>query len=296
MKIDKNVHRRSFILTGLAAIPFLRANTRASDSKPKRIESMTDHLFHDTKSWVVRLDAKPEPIAIDTARTAVIVVDMQNDFGAKGGMFDRAGIDISGIQRVIAPTSKVLASARQAGIKIIYLKMGFRPDLSDLGTPDSPNRVRHLRFGVGQTMRAPDGRESRILIRDTWNTDIVPELKPQADDVVIYKHRFSGFYETDLDATLKKLGIKNLILTGCTTSVCVESTVRDAMFRDYSCVLLADCMSEPVGYDLSRNNHEASLLVIQTLFGWVSGSDKFTKAIEALPTAEGDKSRKAKKK
>ncbi|SRR5712692_959950 len=257
---------------------------------------MTDHLFHDTKSRVIRLDAKPEPIAIDTARTAVIVVDMQNDFGAKGGMFDRAGIDISGIQKVIAPTSKVLASARQAGIKIIYLKMGYRPDLSDLGAPDSPNRVRHLRFGVGQTMRAPDGRESRILIRDTWNTDIVSELKPQADDVVIYKHRFSGFYQTDLDATLKKLGIKHLIITGCTTSVCVESTVRDATFRDYWCVLLADCMNEPVGYDLPRSNHEASLLVIQTLFGWVSDSNEFTKAIEAHPTAEGDKSRKAEKK
>src|SRR5262249_7281430 len=231
--------------------------------------------------------------AIDTARTAVIVVDMQNDFGAKGGMLDRAGIDISGIQKVIAPISKVLVSARQAGIKIIYLKMGFRPDLSDLGAPDSPNRVRHLRYGVGQTMRAPDGRESRILIRDTWNTEIVPELKPQAGDVVIYKNRFSGFYQTELDATLKKLGIKHLIITGCTTSVCGKSTVRDAMFRDYLCVLLGYCVSEPIGYDLPRSNHEATLLLIQTLFGWVSDSNEFTKAIKGPPTAEGDKSRKA---
>jgi ureidoacrylate peracid hydrolase len=240
---------------------------------------------YSTKSRVVRLDARPEPIAIDTAGTAVIVVDMQNDFGAKGGMFDRAGIDISGIQKVIAPTSRVLASARNRGIKIIYLKMGFRPDLSDLGAPDSPNRVRHLRFGVGRTMRAPDGTESRILIRDTWNTDIVPELKPQVEDVVIYKHRFSGFYQTELDAKLKQLGVKYLIITGCTTSVCVESTVRDAMFRDYSCVLLTDCMSEPVGYDLPRSNHEASILVIQTLFGWVSTSNEFIRALEAQPIA-----------
>jgi ureidoacrylate peracid hydrolase len=70
--------------------------------------------------------------------------------------------------------------------------MGFRSDLSDLGAPDSPNRVRHLQFGVGQTVSAPDGTESRMLIRDTWNTEIVPELKPQADDIVIYKHRFSA--------------------------------------------------------------------------------------------------------
>jgi ureidoacrylate peracid hydrolase len=246
---------------------------------------MANHLSHDTKSRVVSLDARPELIAIDTASTAVIVVDMQNDFGAKGGLFDRAGIDISGIQKVIAPTAQVLASARNAGVKIIYLKMGFRPELSDLGTPDSVNRVRHLRFGVGQTVRAPDGRESRILIRDTWNTDIVPELKPQANDIIIYKTRFSGFYETDLDATLKKLGIKYLIITGCTTSICVESTVRDAMFRDYLCVLLADCMSEPIGYGLPRSNHDASLLAIQMLFGWVSGSDEFIRALEVQPIA-----------
>lgn len=237
------------------------------------------HLSSVTNSRTIRIDAKPEPIAIDTAKTAVIVVDMQNDFGSKGGMFDRAGIDISGIQQVVGPTAKVLASARPAGVKIIYLKMGFRPDLSDIGSSDSPNRVRHLRFDVGKTVRSPDGRESRILIRDTWNTDIVPELKPQADDIVIYKHRFSGFYQTDLETRLQRLGIKYLIFTGCTTSVCVDSTVRDAMFRDYSCVLLKDCMSEPIGYGLPRSNHEASLLTIQILFGWVSGSDEFIKGL-----------------
>lgn len=159
----------------------------------------------EPKSGLVTLDAKPEPITIDPARTAVIVVDMENDFAAKGGMFDRAGADISGAQKAIAPTAKVLATARQAGMKIIYLKMGYRPDLSDLGAPDSVNRTRHLKFGVGQKIRAPDGRESRILIRDTWDTDIVPQLKPQPSDIVLYKTRFSGFYETDLDATLRSL-------------------------------------------------------------------------------------------
>src|SRR5213080_615054 len=131
-------------------------------------------------SGVVTVDAKPEPIAINPKNTAVIVVDMENDFVAKGGMFDRAGADISGAQKAIAPTAKVLAAARQAGLKIIYLKMGYRPDLSDLGATDSVNRTRHLKFGVGQKIQTPDGRESRLLIRDTWDTDIVPELKPQA--------------------------------------------------------------------------------------------------------------------
>src|SRR5919204_1674290 len=92
---------------------------------------------------LVTIDAKPEPIPINPTNTAVIVVDMENDFAAKGGMFDRAGIDISGAQKVIAPTAKALAAARQAGLKIIYLKMGYRPDLSDLGASDSVNRTRH---------------------------------------------------------------------------------------------------------------------------------------------------------
>jgi ureidoacrylate peracid hydrolase len=237
------------------------------------------------KNRRVTVSAKPEPIAIETASTAVIVIDMQNDFGAKGGLFERAGLDISMIQRAVAPTAKVLVAARNAGIQVIYVNMGFRPDLSDLGAYDSPNRMRHLMFGVGKTVRAPDGTESRILIRDTWNTAVVSELKPQDSDIVIYKHRFSGFYETELDAILKKLGIKSLIVTGCTTSVCVESTVRDAMFRDYQCVLLADCMGEPIGNDLPRSNHEASLLVVQTLFGWVSDSTELRRALEAEPVA-----------
>ena len=126
------------------------------------------------------------------------------------------------------------------------------------------------------------------MIRDTWDTDIVSELKPQSNDIVLYKTRFSGFYQTDLDATLKKLGIKYLIVTGVTTSICVESTVRDAMFRDYLCVLLKDCMSEPIGHDLPRTNHEASLLNAEVLLGWVSDSEQFVKAFP-VKTAKTDR-------
>lgn len=238
--------------------------------------------FDSAKGRVIKIDAKPAAITIDTAKTAVIVVDMENDFGSKGGMFDLAGIDISMIQKAVGPTAKVLTAARTANIKVVYLKMGFHPDLSDLGSPDSVNRTRHLQImHVGRTVQAPDGSASRILIRDTWNTDIVPQLKPQAGDVVMYKTRFSGFYQTDLDNVLKKLGIKHLIFTGCTTSVCVDSTIRDAMFRDYQPVLLADCTGEPIGHGLPRSNHEASLLTIEVLLGWVSSSDEFIKALRA---------------
>jgi ureidoacrylate peracid hydrolase len=95
---------------------------------------------------------------------------------------------------------------------------------------------------------------------------------------VIYKTRFSGFFKTDLHERLTALGIEDLIVTGCTTSICVDSTVRDAMFRDYRCVLLSDCMSEPIGAGFSRSNHEASLLAVETLLGWVSDSERFVSA------------------
>jgi ureidoacrylate peracid hydrolase len=229
----------------------------------------------------VTIDAAPSPISIDTTSTAVLVVDMQNDFGSEGGAFQRAGIDISMIRAAVAPTAKVLAAARQTGIKIVYLKMGFRPDLSDAGAADSPNYLRHLPLGLGNAVKGPNGTPSRILIRDTWNTDIVAELTPRPEDVVIYKHRFSGFFDTTLDETLRRSRIRYLIVVGCTTSVCVESTNRDAMFRDYSCVLLKDCAGEPIGHGLPRTNHEASLLTIQTLLGWVSASDDFIKGLEA---------------
>jgi ureidoacrylate peracid hydrolase len=223
------------------------------------------------------LNAKPSSISIDPERTAVIVVDMQNDFGSKGGMFDQAGLDISGIQNVVDPTARTLATARRAGIKIIYLKMAYLPDLSDMGAPDAPNRVRHLvELGVGKMIKNPSGQASRVLIRETWGTDIVDDLRPEATDVVIYKNRFSGFYQTDLDAVLKRAGIKHIIVTGCTTSVCVESTIRDAYFRDYHCVLLTDCSSEPIG----RSNHDASILVIERCFGWVSTSQQFARAFQ----------------
>jgi ureidoacrylate peracid hydrolase len=239
----------------------------------------------NSASHLAVIDARPDPITIDTLHSALLVIDMQNDFGSRGGMFDRAGIDISGIRQAIAPTKKAIAAAHETGIPIIYVKMGFLPDLSNAGPPDSPNRVKHVRIHAGKTVQAPDGSESRILIRDTWNTDIVGELAPEPGDIVMYKHRFSAFFETELDEILTRLNARYLIFTGCTTSVCVESTIRDAMFRNYSCVLLEDCTAEPIGNGLPRSNHEASLLVLQTLFAWISRSEKLIEALEARAAA-----------
>jgi ureidoacrylate peracid hydrolase len=232
---------------------------------------------------LVTIEAKPGPTTIDLARAAVIVVDMQNDFGAEGGMFHRAGIDIAPIRQAIIPTAQVLAAARTSGVKIVYLKAELRPDLSDLGPVGSRNWIAHKRVGVGDRVTAPDGTKGHNLIRDTWNTQIVCELAPEPGDIVVSKRRFSGFYGTDLELILRSLGIEYLVFTGCTTSVCVESTMRDAMFRDFRCLLLADCTAEPIGQGLSRSNHDASLFILQTVFGWVSDSAHLLGALNSQP-------------
>ena len=148
---------------------------------------------HAQAKKVVTLPAQPRPVDLDIQKTAVIVVDMQNDFVTKGGLFDRLGIGVAGMQNIVARIGKTLEVARKEGLQIVYVKMGYRADLSDIGPADSPMGAENRRAHVGEKMRAPDGREGRLLVRDTWNTDIVDELKPQAGDIVVYKTRFSGF-------------------------------------------------------------------------------------------------------
>jgi ureidoacrylate peracid hydrolase len=235
----------------------------------------------DSPSSTLSIEARPMPFTMDPTRTAVIVVDMQNDFASEGGAFARAGLEIAPVQKTIAPTARVLAAARDIGMKIIYLKMAFRPDLSDVGARLSKNWRLHTFLGMGELVTGPDGQPSRLFVEDTWNTEIVGELTPQPSDIVVTKHRFSGFYGTDLDVILRGPGIEYLVFTGCTTSVCVESTLRDAMFRDYLCLLLADCTAEPIGQELVRSNHEASLLVAELMFGWVSESAALIEALQA---------------
>ena len=234
-------------------------------------------------SSAVEVEARPGPIVVDPSATAIVVVDMQNDFATPGGMFDRAGIPIEGIQAIVEPIRLVLDAGRAAGMPAVFLKMQFAADLSDAGQPDAPNRVKHGPLRPRRAVETPDGVTGRILVEDTWNTEIVAALTPEPGDLVVSKHRYSGFYGTDLDGLLRAAGIHTLIFTGATTSVCVESTLRDAFYRDYRCLLLSDCTAEPIGGELSRSNHEASLLVIETLFGWVADSCSLLTAPVPVP-------------
>ena len=129
-----------------------------------------------------------------------------------------------------------------------------------------------------------------MLTRDTWGSDIVDELTPHDSDTVVYKTRFSGFYRTELDELLQTSQIKHLIVTGCTTSICVESTIRDAFYRGYHCIVLEDCTAEPMGADLSRSNHDATILLVERIFGSVTSSTTFINALH-----EGSQRRRARR-
>lgn len=233
----------------------------------------------------VSILAKPEQISFDPSRTAVVVIDMQNDFGSSGGMFDRAGLDVTPIARLVRPISRMLEVARWVGMLVIYTRQEHNADLSDAGNENAPHRIKHRRLNIGQPVAAPNGHRSQILVRGTWNTAIVPELAPQEGDVVISKHRYSAFFETSLDTVLRARRIDTLIFTGATTSICVESTVRDATFRDYRCIVLRDCTAELIAADASRSNHEASLLAIELLFGWTAESEAVIDALSASASA-----------
>ena len=221
---------------------------------------------------VATIPAKPEDVKIDTNRTAVIVVDMQNSFASKGGMFDLVGQDISGSKNVIETNRKVIEAARAAKIKVIYLLMSYEPDLSNSGGPDSPNWQKE--FGL-VVMRQKPELKGKILIRGTWDEAVVDELKPKPEDIIVRKARYSGFVGTNLDQILKTYNIKYLIFTGIATNVCVESTLRDAFFREYWPIVVSDATNN-AGPPFTQ---QGTLWNVEALFGWVTTAQDFVKAI-----------------
>lgn len=227
---------------------------------------------------VIEFAAEPTQVEIDCLKTAVIVVDMQNDFAARGGMFDLAGHSISDTRATIPSIAQLLTEARASGILVVYLQHGFQSDLDDVGPAGSKNRSVHDSMRVGSTIDAPDGSEGRILVHDTWNTQIVDELQPRPGDWIVRKNRFSGFFETPLDAQLRERGVESLLFVGTTASNCVEATLRDANARNYKCVLVKDCVGEALGDQV----RDASFSVIAALLGWTSDSAQVLAALREI--------------
>jgi ureidoacrylate peracid hydrolase len=220
----------------------------------------------------VTIPAKPEPINVDLSRTALVIVDMQNAFATKGGMFDLLGQDISAAKGVIGRIKKIADAARAARVKVIYLAMQYAGDLSDSGGPGSPNW--HKELGI-VAMNKNQRYKGKFLMKGSWDAAIVDELMPLKGDILIEKSRYSGFRGTKLDVVLKTYDIKYLVFTGIATNVCVESTLRDAYFLDYWPILVSDGTNN-AGPDITQ---QATLWNVEALFGWVTTSRGFLKAL-----------------
>ena len=222
----------------------------------------------------ILIEADPESIEIDLLRTAVIVVDMQNAFVSKGGYFDLTGIDISSSQKIIGACKKVINEARLKGAKILYFQMGFSPDLSDKGPEDSPA---HKKSRILPFINKHPELKDKLYLYGSWGADIIEELKPKPEDIVVRKQKYDGFIGTNLDIILRTHQIRYLIFIGVATNVCVESTLRHAFFLDYFPILVSDAVSQK-GSDLIQ---EATIWNIQSTFGWVTTSENILKSIRS---------------
>jgi len=221
---------------------------------------------------LVEVPAEPSLVRLDLDRSALLVVDMQNAFGSPGGMLDLAGVDIAPARDVIANAKLVCGAARMARLPVIYLTMGYPANQSTAGGPDSPNPQKELALCL---MRERPELRGKLLTIGTWDFEVVDELTPQATDTVIVKSRYSGFHGTDLDSVLRSRGIRNLLMVGIASNVCVESTIRDAYFLEYWPVMVADA-TMPAG---SAEIHNATLYNVRTFFGWVTTAQEVASAL-----------------
>jgi nicotinamidase-related amidase len=207
--------------------------------------------------------AQPAPVAVDPARCALVIIDMQRDFLEPGGFGEALGNDVSQLRKIVAPLRALLGAARDARLTVIHTREGHRPDMTDAPRSKVERGAPSMRIGD----RGPMGR---ILIRGEAGHDIIPELYPVAGEPVLDKSGKGAFYQTDLDLMLRNRGIENLLVCGVTTEVCVHTTVREANDRGYRCIVVGDCCGS-----YFPEFHEVGLRMIAAqggIFGWVADS------------------------
>jgi len=218
----------------------------------------------------ISVEAEPYVYEFEPARCALVIIDMQRDFLEPGGFGEMLGNDVSQLRRTIEPNRQLLAAWRAEGLKVIHTREGHRSDMTDLPLA---KKVR----GNSKTSIGDPGPMGRILIRGEAGHDIIPELYPLPSEPVIDKPGKGAFFATDLHAILQNLGVQKLVVTGVTTEVCVNTTVREANDRGYDCLVPADCVGS-----YFPEFQEMGLKMIKAqggIFGWVSDSARILAAL-----------------
>jgi nicotinamidase-related amidase len=220
--------------------------------------------------WPYDGDLRPE-------NTALIIIDMQTDFCGKGGYIDGLGYDIAVTRSVIEPIHRVLTLFRKKGFWVLHTREGHRPDLADLPA-NKRWRSRVLQNGgPGQPGIGDAGPCGRVLVRGEPGWEIIPELAPLPGESIIDKPGKGSFCATDLDLILRQRGIRNIVLTGITTDVCVHTTMREANDRGYECVILGDCCAAT---DLGNHTAALKMVTMQNgVFGAVSNSSSLLEVL-----------------
>ena len=220
----------------------------------------------------IEIDAEPYAFALSPEHCALLIIDMQRDFLEPGGFGEMLGNDVSQLRRTIAPNQALLAAWRARGWLAIHTREGHRPDLTDLPIA---KKIR----GRSATSIGDEGPMGRILVRGEAGHDIIAELYPAANEPVIDKPGKGAFYATDLHAILQNRGIKQLVVTGVTTEVCVNTSVREANDRGYECLVPEDCVGS---YFPEFQAMGLKMIKAQGgIFGWVTSSEAL---ISKLPT------------
>lgn len=221
---------------------------------------------------IAKVDARPEPIDLPVSRTAVVVVDLQNGYASPGGYRDLMGRDIAPARGVIENTLRLVKQARSSGMTIVFLKNGWDPELKTSGGRGSPNWYKSNPLKL---MRERSDLEGRILTHGTWDYEFVEGVSPLPGDFVVPKARYSGFCGTDLDNILRARDVRHLIFTGIASNVCVESTLRDAYFREYFCIFVEDATQQS-GPSFIQ---DAVVYNVETFLGWVTDTKSICTAL-----------------